>query len=306
MAAFLEGERIDVTAAGALPTPAASRMDAWFDFMARDSSVAAAKIRTFRTVLFLIVAGEQYLHGETATAFAVLACLAASFVKPLARAASVLTIVLLARIAFGLFPGTANHLYLELIALGCLALVEPDDPADARLLLATFRWITVIVFFYTGLQKLLYGQYFDARFFAYYSAHYEHFRVLHGLLSEQDAAMLRRFADDLRIGVADTGPYLVGSRALIALSNLAWTSELGAALLLLLPATRKWGVPFAILVMIGIESVARELLFGILMLDLILLFTERDVGRFLVPGVVLVLLALVAMSHELLPYVTYF
>jgi hypothetical protein len=296
-----------VTAAGApRAAPAASWTDACFDFMARDAAGAESKLRTFRTVLFMIVAGEQYVHGETATAFVVLVCLAASFVRPLARVAVVVTLVLLARIALGLFPGTANHLYLELIALGCLAIADPDDPADARLLLATLRWITVLVFFYTGLQKLLYGQYFDARFFAYYSTHYEHFRVLHGLLSEQDAAMLRRFAEDLRLGVEDTGPYLVRSPALIALSNLAWMSELGTALLLFLPATRKWGVPFAILVMVGIESVARELLFGILMLDLILLFVKRDVGRYLVPSVAIVLLAIVAMKHELISYVTYF
>jgi hypothetical protein len=58
--------------------------------------------------------------------------------------------------------------------------------------------------------------------------------------------------------------------------------------------------------MVGIESVARELLFGILMLDLILLFVKRDVGRYLVPSVAIVLLAIVAMKHELISYVTYF
>jgi hypothetical protein len=294
------------TAVASRSAPTASPIDAFFDFMGRDAAVAEAKVRTFRTVLLLIIAGEQYLHGESATSLAVLLCLAASFVRPLSRAAMLVTLALLARIAYGLFPGTANHLYLELIALGCLAIVDPDDPAEARLLLASFRWITVVVFFYTGLQKLLYGQYFDARFFAYYSAHYEHFRVLHWLLSDEDAAMLRRFADDLRTGVENTGPYLVRSPALIAVSNLAWMSELGAALLLFAPATRKWGVPFALLVMVGIESVARELLFGMLMIDFILLFAQRDVGRFLVPGVVIALLVLVAMSHELIPSVAYF
>jgi hypothetical protein len=296
-----------VTAAGALPaTPTASPVDAFFGFMGGDAARPEAKLRTFRTVLLLIVAGEQYVHGEIATSLAVAGLLAASFVRPLSRVAVLVTGVLLARIAVGMFPGTANHLYLELLLLGGLALVDSDDPAEARLLLHTFRWLTVIVFFYTGLQKLLYGQYFDARFFAYYSAHYEHFRALHWFLTPEDAALLRRFAEDLRMGVEDTGPYRVGSPAFVAISNLAWISELGAALLLLFPATRKWGVPFALLVMVGIESVARELLFGILMLDLILLFAERDWGRVLVPGVAVVLLVLVAMSHGLIPYVTYF
>lgn len=55
---------------------------------------------------------------------------------------------------------------LELLAVAWLAMMNPDREDDA-LLGSVLMWMTATVLFYTGLQKVLYGTYFDARFLGF-------------------------------------------------------------------------------------------------------------------------------------------
>jgi hypothetical protein len=96
------------------------------------------------------------------------------------------------------------------------------------------------------------------------------------------------------LGYRDTvvpGPFRLDSPWIVVLSNLGWITEIAVAGLLLVPRTRGLAVPVGIGLMIGIEIVAREVVFGLLAVWLLCLFARRDWNRRLLP----VYLALMAV-----------
>ena len=62
-----------------------------------------------------------------------------------------------------LFPAVSNHFFLVFYALLLLSIVDLDRPREALLGLQACRFLVVIVLFYSGLQKVLYGTYFHAQ-----------------------------------------------------------------------------------------------------------------------------------------------
>ena len=92
---------------------------------------------------------------------------------------------------------------------------------ERRLLLRAVRWTVVVVLFYSGLQKLIYGYYFHGQFLAY-SLWRDSYRVgLQALLSPEE--LLRFTSYDRGVG---SGPYLVSSPLFLALSNSIYLVEL--------------------------------------------------------------------------------
>lgn len=81
----------------------------------------------------------------------------------------VVMVVLLVRYAVE-FPSIANHSFLELLLLSLYLWIDSSKTEEKDLFLQTCRWLTVIIFFYSGVQKLWYGEYFDGRFLAYLAA----------------------------------------------------------------------------------------------------------------------------------------
>ena len=65
------------------------------------------------------------------------------------------------------FPETANHTYLEFFFLVLLAFFRQRDESEDQLLLGALRWMAVVVFFFSGLQKLAHGYYADGIFLAF-------------------------------------------------------------------------------------------------------------------------------------------
>lgn len=177
------------------------------------------------------------------------------------------------------FPLTGNHAYLLCILAGTRAFVDCKEAGEQELFLVAARWIVAIVFFWTGLQKLLNGFYFQGEFFSYYLSRQEHFRgLLQYLISPEELDRLLGYAKQ----VGD-GPYRSHSPALIALSNAVWVAEMGLAVLLVARRTRMAAVWLTLVFMVLTEIAARELVFGAIFLNGLLLFPRRDYNRYLIP-----------------------
>jgi hypothetical protein len=266
------------------------------------------RLEAFRLYLLLHLAAESWAfatEGEVApagwgpvvaTAHTLLfvACLAGRARRALTLAALVLLGVQIA----STWPATANHLFLALWCLGLLVALDAQEHREGALLLQALRWLAVIVLGATGLQKLLYGTCFRGQFLAFVVAEDERF-----------AALFRHFvpASDLArlaaIGPPEpgAGPYLVDSIPFVLASNAVWILELVIPALLLHRRTRSFATTAALLFLVGIESGARELFFGCLFVNLVLLFYDADVNRRLLPVFGVLLGLLVALRLWLLP-----
>ena len=216
-------------------------------------------------------------------------------------ATRVASVLLLAEIAITV-PFTANHVFLEFLCLALLSVLDERDEREAELLLPAFRWLVGIFFFYTGLQKFLYGYYFDGQFLAYLAGTEDRFAAFFGLIIPADElARLQSYNELLlqpgvyrpRLGA---GPYLVDSVLFVVVSNGVYLFEMLAGVLLLARRTRVPAAVASIAFVVMIELGARELTFGVLMVNLLLLFLPGAWIKRLLPAFLLFYLYLV-MAH---------
>jgi hypothetical protein len=273
-----------------------------------DTAGAAPRLGAFRRFLMLSVTVELWellpfwagrplygLHVGIALAASV-ACIA-GLTHRWARPASVALLALMAADHASAFPLNANHQYLGMIVLGSLCLLDLDDDAERQLLLLSLRMLPVIGLLWAGLQKVLWGYYFGGEFLAYAISYNEGFAALFGwTLPAEETARLQA----LEFG-AGAGPYRVASPLFVAISNATWIGELALPLLLLSRRARALGIVAVILYIAAIEAGARELFFGLLMVNLVLLWGRRDLNSPALPASVIVLLYVLAMSWGLLP-----
>lgn len=184
-------------------------------------------------------------------------------------------------------PFTANHVFLEFLCVGILALLNERDAGEGALSVRALRWIVAVFFLTTGLQKVLYGFWFRGEFLAYFAATEDRFGAFFGpLIPDAELARLRSYNGPplepgrYRTGLG-AGPYRVDAPLFVLVSNLTWICEIVGGLLLFHPRTRAvaaWGcIGFVVL----IELAARELTFGVLISALFLLFVPgRPLRRF--------------------------
>ena len=197
-----------------------------------------------------------------------------------------------------LFPAAANHAGLLALVFVVLATFDVARDEEALAARATLRWLTVIVLFSTGLQKVLYGTYFHGDFLAWQLAHDERFlSFLQFTVSGEEIERLRRLAD----GATDLGTYRSSDPMLLVASNVAYLGELALPFALVWKRTRAWAIPAAFALFILIEAGARELFFGVLFLNLLLLFAEQDWLRRLAPISIALYLAAFASRMGWLP-----
>ena len=191
------------------------------------------------------------------------------------------------------FPAAGNHAYLELLLCILCASLNVHDQEERTLFMRAVRWMSCVVFFYAGVQKVVHGYYFRGQLLLY-SMGIEGFRpVLQLLLPHDEFLRLSHY----RLQAGD-GPFLVSSPLIVVLSNTTYSVEIGLAALLLLRRTRPLAVIGGIVFLVGIEAAAREFFFGLIYINMLLLFLERDVNRRLVGvfGAVLVCLLLVRLK----------
>jgi len=196
------------------------------------------------------------------------------------------------------FPDTTNHFYLSTWMMFMLALVETVDADDSEFALQALRWSAVIVLFYTGFQKLLYGTYFHGDFLAYNVASSARFSdIFQWVLSADELARLSAI-DPTQHGA---GPYRTTEPLFLLVSNSVYIAEMGMPILLMLRRTRVVAAWMAIFFVVSIQLGARELIFSFLFTNILGLFLPRSQQRILLPVLVVLYLYAFGMSHSWLP-----
>ncbi len=175
------------------------------------------------------------------------------------------------------FPFGANHFFLETVLVGFAAFFDTEDEDERELFLIGVRWMTAIVLFYTGVQKVVHGTYFDGQFMAAELANGDRFEVVFRLLDPEEVERVKALGH-IR---PSAGPYRLQSPLLLAISNGVWIAELILPVLLLWRRTRPWALFVAAAFVLSLQLGAREVMFALLFTHLCLLFAERPYNRWL-------------------------
>jgi len=265
----------------------------------------AVRLHTLGTILLLHSCIETWfwvLELETAVGGVVLlgaiftVLLILGLVPRFRRIALGLTAGALAVQLIWTFPHIANHTFLRLFALALLVLADPGSLRERRLVHAALGWTAAIVLFYTGFQKMLYGTYFRGQYLAYMVSLTERFSsVFEGLIPVGELNRLTAIGPP----VPGAGPYSVDGMAFLLLANMVYMVEMGLAAGLLWPRTRRPAIWMTLALIVFIQLGARELFFGMLFCNLVLVLHPRDVGRRLLPvsvGIYVIALGLKAIG----------
>lgn len=225
------------------------------------------------------------------------AAAALAWVRAWACFAPRIALVFLVVESIAVFPYSDNHFVLEVLAVGLVALVGRDGEGE-EVALGGLLWVTAVVFFQSGLQKVLYGQYFGGEFLAFMVGRGDRFGDVFGWLLS--AAEMDRLAgyDPLR---SRQGPYRVASFPFLVASNAVYLLEMVLAPLLLLARTRFVAALVSLTFVLFIQLGAREVGFALLFGNLLLLFTPSDLVRRLVPFLTLFAAWVVLTAAGILP-----
>lgn len=174
-----------------------------------------------------------------------------------ARMASFLACVLL---TVHLFPLVPNHGYLFCFALFIGALFETASAIERSAIADGFRYLAAIVWFWSGVQKAWSGTWSHGQLLAYEIGHSPRFAPIFGWLTTRSE----------RHAFRSDGPFIANA-TLSMVGCSIWILEIGIGIgLLLLPSRhRKHCTWAAMALLVGIEIVARESIFGVLMLALL-------------------------------------
>lgn len=272
-----------------------------------DAKWRGPKIRAFQIILIFHMWAEcwevalDYLRGSMATfapALFVPAAVSLLALYPRTRRIGFIAIAILALawlVVF--FPDAGNHNMLAFLFAGMSAFLKADDESDQKLFIGAVRWIIVLVFFYSGVQKFIHGYYFHGELFAYYMT-----------INENYAAFFRHFlpADEVsRIlslkGEVGDGPYRIDSPMVLVMSNATYLLEMVLPIMLVVRRTRLLAVVVTMVTFVAIQLAARELFFGGLFASALLLFLRTDLNRRLVWVFVAYYLWLVLMMFHVIP-----
>jgi hypothetical protein len=186
------------------------------------------------------------------------------------------------------FPGSANHHFLLFWEFAVLFVLAPLG-AGARV--SALRWIGAGVIFWSGVQKLAGGVFWNGEYLTYLSAVDARFRAFFSFLVE--TGELDRLRDLARTG---TVPLVPRTSAFIVSARLVTILELICPFLLLIrgKVIRLAGVLAASLLVVLIQGGAREATFSLIMLNTLSLSApevrERTI-RFALGTYVLLILA---------------
>ena len=219
------------------------------------------------------------------------------------RATLVVSLVLIVNFTALMFPDVGNHQYLALVCLALLSFLDLSKGEERFALLQSLRWVTAIGLFYTGLQKILHGLYLNGGFFGYTFATEPRFAaVFRHLVSAQEATRLSGLGGP----VEGAGPYGVALSPLLIVACGTIILELALPVLLLVKKTRFVATIATIIFMLVVQIGAKELMFAVIFVDLLLLFFRRDVHTRVVPVVALFLAALLAQRYLMAEPLWYF
>lgn len=236
------------------------------------------QVDAFATLLLAIVAVEYWSRGipkwdhlgpqylGTAVLVSLLALLGIAWPRA-RRGVFALIAVLHVGIIVAEFPEAANHSHLEATLCGLAALLDVRRDEEAALLRDAARCLFAIVLFYAGLQKLLSGYWFAGQYLAFSLARPTFQPVLAPLLTAEDFTRLTAY-----VGAVGDGPYRVETPLFLLASNGVYVVEMALAPLLFWQPARGLAALAAIGLIVVIEIAAREFFFGLVFLNLALLF----------------------------------
>ena len=265
----------------------------------------------------MISAGPLPLSTPPLLRVVIIAVALAAFVPVLRRWMTCLGALVLGVEVLVTLPFTANHVWVEFLLLVFFSLLDDREEEEGSLLLSLLRWFIAVMFFYTGLQKVLYGYYFDGQFLAYMAATEDRFAWLfrHFIPAEELARMqsynevnqVRPGVYQPRIGTEGdrSGPYRVKSFMWVLMSNKVYLAEMVIGILLLFRRTRVFTTLAGLFFVLMIELGAREITFGLLMTNLFLLFLPGPWIRRCFPFCVAAYGWLVLAFFDLVPMFAY-
>ena len=274
-----------------------------------DRSAQAVVVRAFAVFFFAHIVvrtlqwtlrADDWVAGRWLITAALAACAVVAWRHPLRMRAAAVAALLVLTIKFvASFPTTSNHFFIEFLCIGLLALCDPHDGDERALLLSAARWLTLIVLFYSGLQKVLHATYFDGQFLGLSIGQKPSLAWLFGwILPADELARL----DALHPLAPGKGPFDIRSPLALMVANSVYLFEMAAPVFLIWRRTRPYAAIATLLVIAAIEVGARELLFGILYVNLLLLFFARPVNRALLPVSLAILAILAATRIGVLPH----
>ncbi len=250
-----------------------------------------------RSWLWLIYGAQIEAGAVVPSAVALSVCAALAWVPGRAHWAPRVAVPFLLWQLAASFPFADNHFVLEVLVVGVLAVVGPNGEGEG-LALQGVLWVTAVVFFQTGLQKVLHGQYFRGEFLAFMVGRGGRFgEVFSWILPQAEVARLAAY-DALRSGA---GPYRVDSTAFVVVSNVVYLAEIGLAPLMLLRRTRVVAAVGALALVLLIQLGAREVGFALLFGNLLLLFLPNTLGRRLLPAFSVFVIWVVLAAAGILP-----
>lgn len=269
--------------------PAVAR---WLALTGEDPpDLSADRLAAFTRILLLVVAvdhwdnlgywaGRAGFGAHVVLAAAVSACAALAWRRASVRLAAGLAALPVAIDLVWAFPDHANHQYVALVCMAIVALFDPERPEEAGAALGGLRWLVVLGLAWAGLQKLLYGYYFDGTFLSFAIAQRDTFAAAFAWILS-DAEIVRLTALPFREGA---GPFRAEGPWLDWLANATWIAEIGLAGGMLFARTRVLAAGGAMALIAMIELAAREVFFGMIMFALLLLFWPGRAGPRSVPG----------------------
>jgi hypothetical protein len=268
-------------------------------------------LRAYETILVLVVGAEYWLRaipkwGQLAPHYYVLLALATiacglALARQTRRLGFAALAISHAVLVCTEFPSTGNHAYLELFLCTFAAFLDPARPDEARLYVRAVCWLAVVVLASSGLQKLWQGYYFHGEYLAFSLGGESFRRVLWPLCSAEEFARLTALT-----GAVGDGPYRVRSWPLLLAANGTWMLELALGPLLGIRRTRPFAVTAALCLLVAIETAAREVFFGLVFANALLLFTAERTHRLAVPVVGGLLVALALSRLGVLPATTFY
>lgn len=258
-----------------LPGAPASRAG-WLELFADPpGSAFAASLRAFRFLLLahgavrlwdrFSVESGHLLHLLMALS---LTLALAAVTRPRWSRAAVWIALWTVGVEIAITHGPANHVWAEGMLLGLFALLDPDDPQESEWLLCALRWMVALLLFWAGLQKVLYGTYFRGEFLCWMIAQRPAFATALSWVVPADEVARLLEAGGRAVG---SGPYRTDSVVLLLGSNAVWIAELVLPAMLLWRRSRVVGAVLAALFVLSIQLVAREVMFGLLYSQLVLL-----------------------------------
>lgn len=270
----------------------------------------AAQVAAFESILVLVIATEYWdrliKNWERLDSFLVVSAVVVSALGVLvllgrARQLAFLGISgVVATYLAVVFPGGGNHEYLELLLCLLCAGIRADHEDERRLLVDAVRWMTCVVLFWAGVQKLVHGYYFAGEYLAYSVSRESYASVFAWIMPPDELARLAGYD-----GSPGTGPYIVRDRLFVFVSTLTCVLEIVLAPLLLLRRTRLVALVAVVVLLAAIESAAREMFFFFILFNMLLLFLDNALNRRLIAPIAIVLACMLLVRMGVLPEVTF-